>query len=153
MHSHRAAIIQLLAGQVAFLRVIVRSHLAHKQLLVRRCHLSCAASGASDAPRSMPIAWWYQANSWREWRGRFPSRRAQANPPVFALANRLSRNQQRPWHVYGPSSNPHVTQQWAMVPRLVQTEQNTQPLAGAPAEAMVPRRGSVYDDGSRTLQQ
>ena len=36
MHSHRTAMAQPLAGHVAFLRIIVRSHLAHKLLFVSR---------------------------------------------------------------------------------------------------------------------
>ena len=51
MHSHRTAFTQPLAGHFAFLRIITCSHPAAALAPTSwRPHLSCAASGASDAP-------------------------------------------------------------------------------------------------------
>ena len=95
-------------------------------------HLSCAASGASDAPHGMPKLSFsvasddaalleFQAKSWQDWRVRFPSR-AHGKPLLWCWPRRVYEAGgacTRPWRVYEAGVGGSITQQWVMVPTLL----------------------------------
>ena len=87
----------------------------------------------------------YEGREWLEWRRANPSR-AHGQRLHFTGRDRPKADDQRPWHVYEQrSEHGKVWQNWLLVPVLLKTDPQIQPLADAPETRLETYKYSLSD--------